>query len=225
MMGRVIQSLATKASQQGTRLLLTALPPIAMDSCHRLLVEIATELTRQPTVSSLLRKTFSPADELAQNQMRLCKPLQFIDSLLTLFDEEVRPSNGARVVLCLVFPNFDQYRSLVVSEALQCLARHPQQQQHQKQPVWSVLVVAGGSHVSPPSVSLDEAFQAVSSCAVLEWTTPMELYNNFLLDLLPSNKLPVHFPPAVVTRIHDDFVHFHACVSSVIDRCECGGGS
>lgn len=199
-----LKRVVTQLSSRTANMVLSFIPPINIDSCHRLLVEIATDLFSQSSVQHALRKLPASVSSLFENEdLRWRSPARLISELLSLVSSSSTPP-----VFCVVLPSAEHYNTRVLADVAACFLEQR----------WRTLFLLSGSQLSAQLLSLEERFQNAVALSQLDLCSPEELFSHFLLDLLPSNKLPVHFPASLIRNVHLDFFLSSQCLSSLIDR-------
>lgn len=190
-----------------------------LHSCHEVLIEIAADLTRQPRVQSILRRLPTQVSSVYTNeQLRQRNPLQFITHIMSLFseamyldDEKDQGFLGEKEVIptcIIVIPFFERLACDVVTEVVQTLQAQ----------TWRTVLLLSSSDLTSSRLYYDNDLQSAIAMYKFDLCTPMDLYNQVAAEILPTNKLPVHFPASVIRSMHQEFTSFTFCTSTFLKR-------
>lgn len=222
MINRIEHHLMSSALATTHRLLFFHVPPIPITSCHRLLVEIATDLARQNPILSFLRKL---PPQAMNEDLRTRNPGQYISQILSmlsseggsaalqcahllLLDEEILKKQNNIPIFFLVLPNLEQISMSILIDLIEYFQTQS----------WQTILLLSGSQLIIPSIFLEEKFQSLCNLHQHDLCSPWELYDQFAIDVFPTNKLPVHFPATVLRSLHMDFTNTTQCISTMIER-------
>ncbi len=208
--GRVEYQITTSSLSLCNRVLLYHISSIRITSCHQLLVELAEDIIRQNPVLDFVRKVHH---NVLNDQMKVFNPVAYISQILSLYDEghlldEEELKKESLPFLFIIIPLFEQLANPILIELVQIL---------QSLPCRSVILLAG-SQLIVPSIFYDETFQGSTCLSRFDMCSSWELYDQFAVDVFPTSKLPVHFPPSILRSIHQDFTNTNQCVTTIIER-------
>ena len=187
-------------------------------SCHDALVEIATDLSRQNQVQSILRKLPARISSVFNNdQLRQGNPIQFITHLMSLFTETFLQEDNDK---CSVLPK-DNTPTLIITvpffERLPCDVMVDLVQSFTNK-TWRTLFMVSSSDFTTSRIYYDEALQSNMVLNMIELCSPTDLYNQLAAEILPTNKLPCHFPSSIIRSLHYEFTTYTFCTSTFLKR-------
>lgn len=214
-----IVSLLNNVKGQEKNLVFAHVHQSNLHSCHEILIEIAIDLTKQNRIQAILRRLPTHVSSVYTNeQLRQRNPLQFIAHMMSLLtesldfeDEKEAGYIGVREsipTLVIVMPFFERLGSDVVTELVQHLQGH----------AWRTMMLLSSSDLTSSRLYLDNDLQSGIAIHKYDLCSPMDLYNQVAAEVLPSNKVPVHFPASVIRSLHQEFTSFTFCTSTFLQR-------